>query len=516
MTRNLILSLTLGLLLGFSLPVESASNQPKRGGTLTMAIRKDLVLMNPMVATRSTDKSIRELMYDSLLVVDSQGNIRPYLAESWEISKDGKVYTFQLRKGVKFHDGREMTAPDVKFSMDYTLNPKNGAHGLNRLTLVDRVEVAGKYTLKMFLKNPGPAFLAFLTDIGSFSVIPKESLAEGIAQPSDYPPGTGPFKFGEWKPKQRIVLERFDGYWGQKAYVDRLVLRPIRDSTVRFTALRAGDVDIVERTPYEWVDQLVKGKLKGIKFAEASHGGFRRLVFNVAAPPFNNRKLRQAVAHAINKEEFMNASFLGFGKGADQKYPKGHAWYIEGVPSLGYNIDTAKALLKESGYAGQTINIMISQGNEAQATILQAQLKRIGIKVQVQLLDYGSYVHRWRTGKFDFKFSGASIQPDPWLTYATSLRCERDSNKRASNESAYCNQKVEALFKKAESELDPDKRRRLFKQILTEVNQDVPDMPIGFVARYYTYRDHVKGFKTDGEGSFRWLGGGLAAAWLDK
>ncbi len=516
MRRNLILSLALGLLLGFSLPVESASNQPKRGGTLTMAIRKDLVLMNPMVATRSTDKSIRELMYDSLLVVDAKGKIQPNLAESWEISKDGKLYTFQLRKDVKFHDDREMTAPDVKFSMDYTLNPKNGAHGLNRLTLVDRVAVGGKYTLKILLKKPAPAFLAFLTDIGSFSVIPKESLESGIAKPSNYPPGTGPFKFVQWKPNQRIVFERFDGYWGQKAYIDRLVLRPIRDSTVRFTALRAGDVDMVERTPYEWVDQLVKGRLKGIKFAEASTGGFPRLVFNVAVPPFNNRKLRQAVAHAINKEEFMDASFLGFGKGADQKYPKGHTWYIEGVPSLGYNIDTAKALLKESGYAGQTINITISQGNEAQATILQAQLKRIGMKIQVKLLDYGSYVQRWRTGKFNFKFSGASVQPDPWLTYATSLRCEGDPNKRASNESAYCDEKVEALFKKAESELNPDKRRNFFKQILTLVNQDVPDMPIGFVQRYYTYRDYVKGFKTDGEGSFRWLGGGLTAAWLDK
>jgi peptide/nickel transport system substrate-binding protein len=516
MKRLLVFALTIGLSIALTLPAKSASDQPKRGGTLTMAIRKDLVLMNPMVATRSTDKSIRELMYDSLLVVDAQGKVQPNLAESWEISKDGKLYTFQLRKGVKFHDGREMTAPDVKFSMDYTLNPRNGAHGLNRLTLVDGVAVDEKYTLKISLKKPAPAFLAFLTDIGSFSVIPKESLETGIAKPSNYPPGTGPFKFVEWKPNQRIVFERFDGYWGQKAYIDRLVLRPIRDSTVRFTALRAGDVDMVERTPYEWVDQLVKGRLKGIKFAEASTGGFRRLVFNVAAPPFNNKKLRQAVAHAINKEEFMNASFLGFGKGADQKYPKGHTWYIEGVPSLGYNIDRAKALLTESGYEGQTINLTISQGNEAQATILQAQLKRIGIKVQVKLLDYGSYVQRWRTGKFNFKFSGASIQPDPWLTYATSLRCEGDPNKRASNESAYCNEKVEALFKKAESELDQEKRRFLFKQILTQVNEDVPDMPIGFVARYYTYRDHVKGFKTDGEGSFRWLGGGLTAAWLDK
>ncbi len=134
-----LFALMLGLSMGMSLPAEGAADTPKRGGTLTMAIRKDLTTLHPFVRTSSTNKSIRELMYEPLLGIDMKGNIQPYLAESWKISKDGTVYTFHLRKGVKFHDGREMTAEDAKFAMDYSLNPKNGASGIKKLRLVKSV-----------------------------------------------------------------------------------------------------------------------------------------------------------------------------------------------------------------------------------------------------------------------------------------------------------------------------------------------------------------------------------------
>lgn len=301
MKRYLMIGLALGLLVGLSLPAEGASDKPKRGGTLRLAIRKDLVLKNPLVRTRSTDHLIRHLMFESLLGLDHQGRIQPNLAESWEVSKDGKLYTFNLRKGVKFHDGQEMTAEDAKFAIDYTINPKNGASGKRRLNQVKRAEVVGKYTLKVHMKKATPSFLSILTDINSFSVIPNGSLPEGLSKIDSFPLGTGPFKFIAWKANQHIVLERFDNYWGHKALIDRLVLRPIKNATVRFTALRAGDVDMVERTPYEWVKQVEKGKIKGVWYAKASHATLRIFSFNSSSPPFNNRKLRQAVAHVLTK-----------------------------------------------------------------------------------------------------------------------------------------------------------------------------------------------------------------------
>jgi len=359
MKRYLISVFALGLMLVFFVPLLGAADTPKRGGTLRMAIRKDMRLMNPLVGTQSTERRIRSLMFEPLLGIDLQGRIQPNLAESWKVSKDGKLYTFYLRKGVKFHNGQEMTAEDIKFAIDYTRNPKNGAYGYTNLAVISRAVVADKYTLKLRLKVGSPAFLLSLTSIRAFSVIPKESLEEGINKPVKLPPGTGPFRFVDWKPRQRIVLARFNDYWGHKALIDRLELRIIRDATVQFTALRAGDVDFVERTPYPWVQQILKGKVKGVNFAKSDFAGFRRLRFNVTAPPFDNHKLRLAVAYAIDKKEIIQAAYYGFGEVVDQKYPKNHARYFKGIKFPSYDLDKAKAMLKEAGYKGKQAGVIV-------------------------------------------------------------------------------------------------------------------------------------------------------------
>ncbi len=508
----------LGLVLCFVFPLAGASEEPKRGGTLTMAIRKDLTLMNPLVDTKSTDQSLRDLMFEPLVGIDFQGKIRPNLAESWEVFQDGRFYTFHLRKNVKFHNGQEMTAEDIKFSMNYTRNPKNAAYGYAKLRLVDHVEAADKYTLKVALKKYSPAFLSSLTSLQAFGVIPKGSLEEGFARTSKFPPGTGPFKFVEWKSKRRIVFKRFDGYWGHKAFVDRVVFRPISSATVRFTALRAGDVDMAERTAYEWVKAITDGKIKGVNFVKAAYAGFRSMEFNVAAPPFNNKKLRQAVAHAIDRKEILQAAYFGFGEPSDQKYPKGHALYLKGIPFPTHNLHKAKVLLKEAGYKGQTITITLAQGDaeETEATTIQAQLKRIGMNVKLEVLDYGAYTARLRSGDFQFKPQGGSFDPDIWPTYGPYLMCVTDLKKRTNNNSGYCDQEMDDLLKRAQTEADTTKRMGLLRHALTKVAEDVPYVWIGFVPRFFSFRDYVKGFTTDGDGAFRPWGGGLNYTWLDK
>ncbi len=519
MKRYPIYMFALGLMLVFFVTLLGAAEMPKRGGTLRMAIRKDMRLMNPLVGTQSTERRIRSLMFEPLLGIDLQGKIQPNLAESWKVSKDGKTYTFYLRKGVKFHNGKEMTAEDVKFAIDYTRNPKNGAYGFTNLAVISRAEAADKYTLKLRLKTGSPAFLTSLTSIRSFSVIPKESLEEGINKPAKLPPGTGPFRFVDWKPRQRIVLARFDDYWGHKALIDRLELRIIRDATVQFTALRAGDVDFVERTPYPWVRQIVKGKVKGVRFAKSRYAGFRRLRFNVTAPPFDNRKLRLAVAHAIDKKQILQAAYYGFGEMVDQKYPKNHTRYFKGINFPSYDLDKAKALLREAGYKGETIEIVLRHGEDAEteATTLKAQLAKIGMNIDLNVMDSGTYTARRHRGKFAFSFDGSSSDPDPWPTYARDLMCPQNLKNRSGNVSGYCNKEVDALFKKAQGELNKDKRNWYFREILTKVAEDVPSVYVAFVPRFFTFRDYVKGFTTDAGGaSYRWWGGGMNYTWLDK
>lgn len=512
-----MLSLLLVFLLGVPSAMQAAVAEPKRGGTLTLAISKELALMNPLVNTSSTEARIRELTFEPLLAMDLKGAIVPRLAESWEIARNGRLYIFRLRKGAKFHNGKEVTAEDVKFAMDYTMNPKNGAYGFEDLSAVERVEVADKHTVRVHMKRHQPLFLVMLADIRSFSVIPKESLPEGIRKPPTFPPGTGPFKFVEWQPGQRIVFDRFDDYWGHKAYVERVVMRTVGDATVRFTALQAGDVDIIERTPYEWLQQMVQGKIRGIGFAKAARAGARNLEFNVVDPPFNNKKLRLAVAYALNKKEILQAAYFGLADTTDQRFPEGHVWNFHDVPSIQFDPEKAKALLKEAGYKRETIELMGNRGEvaETEGAIIQAQLKRIGMNVQLKILERASALEARRQGKYMFKLAGGSDYPDPLPAYQEYI-CEPDPRKRRVNESGYCDKEYDELMRKAEAEIDPQKRRELFKKVVTKLMQDIPIFPIGFTPRFFTFRDHVKGFATNASGDFQPWGAGLSRAWVDR
>lgn len=511
------LALTLILLLGVGLSAGTAADKPKRGGTLVFGISKDMVLMNPLVGSSSTERRIRELMFETLVGRDVNGKVHPHLAESWEVSKDGKTYTVNLRQGVKFHDGRALTAHDVAFSIGYTQNPKNGATGLKALRVLERVEVVGPHRLRLVLKRVSPTFIYSLADAKAFTVVPKDSLPEGVRRTSNFPPGSGPFKFGEWQPKQRIVFERNDDYWGQKAHVDRVVLRPISDDTVRLTALQAGDIDMTERVPYEWVRQIVEGKLRGIHYVEASNAGSTRLEFNTLDPPFNDKKLRLAVAHAVDRNEVIQAAYFGLGAASAQRYPKGHNWYFEGAPSYPLDLAKAKQLVKEAGYKGEPIELIFNIGEaEAEATVIQAQLKRIGLNVRLSSQERGANLARRRAGDFHFKMGGGSIDPDPWRALVDDFRCENDPKKRIENETGYCNRELEALLRRAETEVDEAKRRDLIRQAAFIVLADVPEVRIGFVPRFFALRDYVKGFTSDNTNAFQLWGGGLSRTWLDK
>ena len=500
-------------------PANGASAEPKRGGTVTLGITRDISVMNPLVDTGSTQKRIRDLMFEPLLGIDLKGYLQAGLAEAWEVSKDGKLYTIRLRKGVKFHNGQEMTAEDAKFAIDYSMNPKNGARGFAELAIVDRAEARDKYTLNIHLKRSAPGFIYALARIETFSVVPKESVAEGMRNPGKFPPGTGPFKFVEWQPQQRILFERFVDYWGHKAHVDRAILRIIGDTTVSFTALRAGDIDMTERAPYEWIKEIREGKLKGIGFAESRYSAGRAIEFNVVDPPFNNKKLRLAVAHAIDRREILQAAYFGFGEPSDQLYPKGHKWYFEGIPSLAYDVNKARALLKEAGYKGEEIEMLGSMGGtqEVELATVQAQLKKIGMNVKIKMADRGANVQMRRKGQYAFKLSGdPGVNPNPVDLYLPIHVCESDPRNRNQNESGYCDKEIDALLKAAAAEHDENQLRALMRKIVTRLQEDIPTVNIGHTSRFFAVRDYVKGFTTAYDGEFVWGGGGLHQTWLEK
>jgi ABC-type transport system substrate-binding protein len=267
------------------------------------------------------------------------------------------------------------------------------------------------------------------------------------------------------------------------------------------------------------VKEIKEGRLAGYALAEAPYAAYRQFTFNVADPPFNNPKLRQALAHAIDKHELGQAAGFGFGGPAEQRYPKGNTWYVEGVPTPGYDPEKARALLREAGYTGQPIDIYIESAQDVQAatTTLQAQFKKVGVDIRIHVLDYSAYRVLIEKGEFGFApFMGSGFFADPVTTYRPELACGQDIRKRASNFSGYCDKDMDALIERLETEMNPATRRDLLRQIIAKQAQDLSSIPLLFIPRFFGMRDFVKGFETGDDGAFLQHGGGLNYTWLDK
>ena len=324
MVRWFLFLAVMGLTIQPVLAASSESSAPKGGGTLRFGLWTDIQSLNPFQRTSAVTKNVGTIAFECLLTADENGVLKPALATSWEVSKDGLQYTLKLRKGVKFHDGKEMTAQDVIWSMQYTMNPNNVAYGRGALSSVVSLAALDPFTVRVALAEPYAPFFARLSNIQAFPVVPRGSVPSGREKMSLHPPGTGPFMMVEYRPTQLIVFKKFDQYW-QKGlpYVQEIVFRPSEDDTVRVTAFRSGDFDIIERIPYEQALRVQKGELKDIALEPANGAGHRSIIFNTERPPFDNVKVRQAIAYALDRENIIKGLTWGFGVVADQRTLKG-------------------------------------------------------------------------------------------------------------------------------------------------------------------------------------------------
>lgn len=493
-----------------------AAETPRRGGRLILGLRNDITAVNPFQRTTSTNFAVRGIVYEPLIDFDKDSKMVPALATSWKVSPDGKLYTFNLRRGVKFHNGKEMTAADVKWSVAYAMDPKNAPTGLVPLRNVGAVNVKDKYTVEFVMKEVDSAFLATLGSIRPFPIVPEGSITDPRAQ--TMPPGTGPFAFKDYKPDREIVFVRHADYW-QKGlpYLDELVLRPIRDETVRFTSVRAGDVDMVERTAYGSVRSVLKGEYPDLRATEAKYAGFRRMLFNVVDPPFNNLKVRQAVRYALDKKQFIEGAFWGLGEPADQLVPKESPWHMK-LPEVKRDLEKVKALLKEAGVSPNLeVELMGLQTEGEELQVIQSLLSSAGIKTKVTILERGARETRESRGDFMMILSGSDVPTELGMEYPGELSCNEDevkAKKRGENSSGYCNKEVDRLMAEAAKTIDPKKRYEVWAKVVRIVNEEVPEIPLAFIPRYYTYHKKVRGFETDWDGRFNMTTAGFSRVWI--
>jgi peptide/nickel transport system substrate-binding protein len=502
------LALTVVLALSLTSPVAAQ----KRGGTLVVGMSQDLPGLDPHPSTSTITYQVLSLVYQGLVDFDRDLKIRPVLAESWTTSGDGKQWTFKLRKGVKFHNGRALTANDVKFSLDRILDPKTAARGRGSLSIIESVQVVDPQTVRIHLARPSGAFLSRVA--GTFqAIIPPEA----VQGPTFKAIGTGPFELTEWKTNERVELKRVDGYWeAGRPYLDAVTLKPVPDGTVRLTALKTGDAGFVQLIPLESLAELHAAPSKDyVVRTVKGGGGFSAIILNSKKSPFTDVRVRRAVALAIDKKEVALGVWRGFAQPINEWMPPGTPFFL-GHPDRKVDVEQAKKLLAEAGLAkgtklthtvGQTANLVPA------AQVLQAQLTRIGIDLQLEVLDWPAYIKRQRA--MDFTSTNTNFFPkvDPDDAYYRYFHSKGGANELSGG---YANPAADKLLEEGEVTVDAGKRAEAYRRLVQLLDDEAPVVTTGLGDAAVGWRAAVKGFEPHIIGLLAYPGGGLPSVWLDR
>jgi len=434
---------------------------------------------------------------------DASQRPQPALATRWDISPDGKTVTFHLRKGVKWHDGVDFTSADVKFSVQQIWQ-KTHPRGRNTFAAVSSVDTPDAHTVVFHLKHPSLVIFSSL-NANEGQILPRHLYEGTDIQTNPYnikPVGTGPFKFKEWRKGQYIALERNPDYWDSgKPYVDQVIFRIIPDAASRAAALETGDV---QYAPFDPVPLADVQRLRDNPELVVSTSGYDWqsayvfMEYNLRNPVLKDLRVRQAIAHAINRQELVDVVWYGLGKPATGPVPSSlkSVYTAEGVPQYAFDPARAEKLLDEAGYKRNADGVRFVLNQEYQnfnetfknnAEYIRQSLKRVGIDVKVHNRDlaghlkavYGEYAFdlnsgRWvptmdpEVGGFRHYWSQSQAKGVPWT-----------------NASGYSSAETDRVIQAIRVEADPARRTRLFHEFQRLAQTDLPVLPL-FEQRNFT------------------------------
>ena len=447
----------------------------------------------------------RHSIYSTLAHYDKQMRLQPELAEKWDFAADNKTVTFKLRQGVKFHSGREFTSADVKFTAEYAAtNERVLLRPLYRM--VTGVETPDKYTVSFKLSSPNAGIYDL---IDTLSIIDSESVKDSASVGI----GTGPFKLDKYLPNDRVEMVAFKDYWDKgKPYVDKLVSRIIPDPTALTINLESGALDCAWRVSYPDAARL---KSAGSKFAvDPGSGGYIfNIAINVKLEPFTNKKVRQAIAWSIDRARFCRTVQQGLVEASCLIWPRNSWAYLGDLEgSIGFDLDKAKALLREAGLEkGFETEIMTSSklqyGLGDLAVILQADLKKIGINAKVSDLETAQYGARRDKGDIALMahtYGRANRDPAGTLTMAKSWYTEKEQAWTHFESAEY-----DKLRQEMQQTLEQEKRIPIARKVQQLALDECFTNPIAGAPVVWAYASHVKGLWYDMDdalyGSEVWL-----------
>ena len=503
MTRQLavILVAALALLSGAA----HVAGQP--AGTLVVGLVAEPVNLDPAQVTDLNSNRVGRRVVETLVTFpEEKTEVVPGLAESWTISKDGLQYTFKLRKGIAFHDGTPFNAGAVKFSIERQINPDHPASKIGKYPFanyffgnVKAVEVLSDDRVAFLLKEPRASFLAVLTAGAASMVSPTAVMKAGQDYPSA-PVGTGPFKFGSWDRGQRVVLEKNPAYWKGPVKYDRVVFRPIVEDQARLTELLTGQLDLIVGVPADFVGQLETNPKVALMKQTGVHVWY--LGINNQKKPFDDRRVRQALNYAVNKDAIVRDVLKG--TGAPSKGPvQPNTWGSEpGLKAYPYDPARAKKLLAEAGYPnGFTTTLWVPESGSgmqapvAMSTVIQSNLKAVGVNVTMQTMEWGAYLAKLRSKEQElFALSWMAGMEDPDMVMYPLLHSSQWTP-NGPNRALYKNDTFDRLLTEARHTTDQAKRAALYKQAQKILVEDAPWVFIDHEIQIAALAKRVQGFK---------------------
>jgi peptide/nickel transport system substrate-binding protein len=496
---------------------EAARRRPKRGGTLRFATRGDGTGLDPH----------RNLIYlvsqplaattQGLLDLNLQCEPVPGIATEWDISPDLFTYTFKLRQGARFHNGREIDAAAVKWNFERIQNPKT-SHSFARSALSNLKETVAvdKYTVRCQLHEPSATFLSNVVYYPCNLMAPDSE-----AQAHMHPIGCGPFKFVEWKRHEITRLARFEHYYETDAegnslpYLDSIEGLPKKEDTVRLTSLRAGEVDLIDNMAY--TDAAVfKWNYPGqFQTWNVSTLGTSFILFNLDNGPFADKRLRQAAAHAVDHQAIKQAVFCGRGDPATGYYAKGSPWHTPNAkPYPEYNPDKAKYLLRRARATGTVIDLQsLSSYPYIQQTgeLLQAMWSEVGFKVHHSILEDAVLSKKRRARDFHAASASASYRFDPDGWFARQFLSTSPSNQQGPG---FRHDQADQLILEARRTADRAKRLDLYAEIDSIINDELPILYLHHLTLLEAGVLHLRGYQPAISGPFSTQGAGIRTAWL--
>jgi len=474
----------------------AAQDKPKRGGTITIGHDADAVGLDPHLAIAFASKHFFEYVYTGLLRYNYKMELEPDLATSWE-HPDDLTFIFHLRKGVKFHNGDEMTSEDVKFSFDRMKDPKTASPWKFIYDAVSSIDAPDRYTVKFKLAYPYPAFLVYLGDVRYSAIVPKkEVLKRGNLQ--NVMIGTGPFKLAEYLPGDQARYVRNNDYYEPGLpYLDGFTLKVIEDESSRLAAIRKGSVQLT------WIKEIQLAELarkdKDITIAQTLPSRHLHFFINTSKGPLSHVKVRQAIASALDRQEFIDTILLGQGV-LSTCIPPSTVPYVmsdqetKNLPFYKQDYELSKKLLKEAGYPGGfefTIRTSThSPDYVPSAQIIQSQLAKIGIKVKIEQQEWGVLLKAFRASDFEGMIFANVWYPDPdgyvysWLY-----------SKSSENMGGFKSERIDKLLDLQRKTMDQKKRVQIWRDIQLALAEEIPIIWIyAHPQRNEMYRSNVMGY----------------------